>query len=223
LIILKEFFRWLALITGWPMQLLLFKRKTYYEDPSEKNRRIRGGALIISNHHSVFDYMMNMFLFGGRRLDVVMIDRPYKRFKYFKYCMDCFGGICSNRDDMGMKFIDQSVEKIENGELVQIFPEAHIPKDRKMTSFKHAYLMIALAADAPIIPVMVDGNYGIFKRAHVIIGKKINLSDYSTVLNPSREEIARLNTIVEGKCRELKDELDRRIALEKRRKNKKEH
>ena len=216
MILFNEFFRWLALITGWPMQLLLFKRKTYYEDPAEKNRRICGGALIISNHYSVFDYMMNMFLFYGRKLNVVMIDRPYKRSKYFHIGMDCFGGICANRDDMGMKFIDQSVEAIEKGGLVQIFPEAHIPEDRKMTSFKHAYLMIALASDAPIIPVIIDGNYGIFKRCHVLIGKKIDLSDYSTSLNPSREEIARLNAIVEGKCRELKSELDKRIALEKR-------
>ncbi|MBR6772966.1 MAG: 1-acyl-sn-glycerol-3-phosphate acyltransferase [Clostridia bacterium] len=223
MIIIKEFFRWLALVSGWPMQLLFFKRKIYYEDPAEKNRRLRGGALIISNHYSVWDYMLNMFLFYGRKLNVVMIDRPYKKFKYFKPCMDCFGGICSNRDDMGMKFIDESVETIENGGLVQIFPEAQITSDRKMLPFKHAYLMIALAADAPIIPVMLDGNYGVFKQAHVLIGKKIDLSDYSTELNPSREEISRLNAIVEGKCRGLKAELDKKNALEKRNKNRKEN
>ena len=222
MVIFREFFRWLALITGWPMQFLLFKRKTYYEDPSEKNRRLREGALIISNHYSVFDYMMNMFLFRGRKLHVVMIDRMYKKSKYFHIGMDCFGGICANRDDMGMKFIDQSVRVIEKGGLVQIFPEAHISPDGNMQSFKRAYLMIALASDAPIVPVIIDGNYGLFKRAHVLIGKKINLSDYSTDLNPTREEISRLNGIVEDKCRRLKAELDRRIALEKGGKKRKE-
>ena len=217
MVVFREFFRLLAIITGWPMQLLFFKRKTYYEDPLEKNRKVKGGALVISNHYSVFDYMMSMFLFRGRKLGVVMIDRMYKKSKYFHIGMDCFGGICANRDDMGMKFIDEAVKVIERGGLVQIFPEGHIPPDGNMLPFKHAYLMIALAADAPIIPVIVDGNYGLFKRAHVLIGKKINLSDYNKSLNPTKAEITMLNGIVEGKCRELKAELDEKIALEKMR------
>ena len=194
------------------MQLILFKRKTYYEDPAQKNRRIRGGALIISNHYSVFDYMMNMFLFGGRKLNVVMVDRMYKKSRYFHIGMDCFGGICANRDDMGLKFVDESVRIIEKGGLVQIFPEGHITRDGNMLEFGHAYLMIALRSDAPIIPVIIDGNYGLFKRAHVIIGKKIDLGDYCTSLNPTREDVAEMNRIVEGKCRQLKARLDELVG-----------
>lgn len=208
---LQEFFRWLALVTGWPMQLLLFKRRTFYEDPSVPVRNIRGGALVISNHYSVFDYIMTMFLFRGRKLNVVMIDRMYKKSKYFHIGMDCFGGICANRDDMGMRFVDESVEVIENGGLVQIYPEARITPDGEMHGFKTAYLMIALRSDAPIIPVILDGNYGLFRRAGVIIGKPIRLSDFNKSLDPTREELVAMNRAVEDKCRELKAELDRRV------------
>lgn len=208
-----ELFRWIGLISGYPLQLLFFKRKTYYEDKSEQGRRVRGGALVISNHYSPLDYVMNMFLFPFRKLHVVMSEVTFRgrKKKLFKFLTKFHGGICSDRDIMGMKFIDDSVEVIENGGLVQIFPEAHITVDGDMHEFKTSYLMIALRSDAPIIPVIIDGSYGFFKRSHVIIGKKIYLSDYCTSLNPTKEEILALNDIVYKKSLALKEELDLKI------------
>ena len=55
--------RWLGLILAWPLQLIVFKRKTYYEDKKEQGRFIKGGALVISNHYHMFDYIVNAFLF----------------------------------------------------------------------------------------------------------------------------------------------------------------
>lgn len=208
-----ELFRWIGLISGYPLQLLFFKRKTYYEDKSEQGRRVRGGALVISNHYSPLDYVMNMFLFPFRKLHVVMSEVTFRgrKKKLFKFLTKFHGGICSDRDIMGMKFIDDSVEVIENGGLVQIFPEAHITADGDMHEFKTSYLMIALRSDAPIIPVIIDGSYGFFKRSRVIIGKKIYLSDYCTSLNPTKEEILALNDIVYKKSLALKEELDLKI------------
>lgn len=208
-----ELFRWIGLISGYPLQLLFFKRKTYYEDKSEQGRRVRGGALVISNHYSPLDYVMNMFLFPFRKLHVVMSEVTFRgrKKKLFKFLTKFHGGICSDRDIMGMKFIDDSVEVIESGGLVQIFPEAHITTDGDMHEFKTSYLMIALRSDAPIIPVIIDGSYGFFKRSHVIIGKKIYLSDYCTSLNPTKEEILALNDIVYKKSLALKEELDLKI------------
>lgn len=210
------FFRWLAIVTGWPLQLLFFKRKTYYEDKAESNRFVKGGALIISNHYSVFDYMVNLFLFPGRKLFVVMAEMIFKRGKFFHWAMRCFGGIRSDRDIKGMRFIDESVKVLERGKLVQIYPEAHTTDDGNMLDFKPSYIMIALRAGVPIIPVMTDGNYGFFKRVHIIIGKKIYLTDYCTSLNPTREEIVALNEMVYAKAVELREELERRKKAKKR-------
>ena len=210
------FFRWLAIVTGWPLQLLFFKRKTYYEDKAESNRFVKGGALIISNHYSVFDYMVNLFLFPGRKLFVVMAEMIFKRGKFFHWAMRCFGGIRSDRDIKGMRFIDESVKVLERGKLVQIYPEAHTTDDGNMLDFKPSYIMIALRAGVPIIPVMTDGNYGFFKRVHIIIGKKIYLTDYCTSLNPTREEIVALNEMVYAKAVALREELERRKKAKKR-------
>jgi len=212
---MREFLRWHALLHGWLLQLLYFKRKTYYEDKSVQGRFIKGGALVVSNHFHVYDYMVNMYLCCFRKLYVVMKGDVFKN-RFYSWVMGIFGGIRSDRDEKSMKFIDESVAHLIKGYLVQIFPEAYTSKDGKMMDFKYGYVMIAQRADKPIIPIITDGNYGLFKRVHVIIGKPILLSDYCSSAYPSKEAIAEMNNIVYNKCVELRAELDRRIASEKK-------
>jgi len=94
--------------------------------------------------------------------------------------------------------------------LVQIYPEASITTDGRMHDFKPSYVLIALRADVPIIPVITDGNYGLFKRVHLIIGEPIYLGDAITSENPSREEIMTLNAQVYQKCLELQEQLQQK-------------
>ena len=213
---MHEFLRWLALLSAWPVQLLVFKRKTYYEDRRAQGRRVRGKALIVSNHFSVFDYMVNLFLFPFRKLYVVYWPQNSKR---IRWGMKFFGGIVSDRDVMSLRFMDESVKTLEKGRVVQIYPEAYISEDGRMDEFKPSYVLIALRAEAPIIPVITDGQYGLFKRVHLIIGKPIDLWDYCTSEDPTKEEIMALNDIVYKKCLELQRELETRKQNKRRVKN----
>lgn len=208
--IYKEILRWYGLLSGYPLYLAYFKKKVYYEDKEAQNRFVKGGALIISNHYHVYDYIVNAGLFPFRKLYVVLKSDVY-RHKFTAWGMSIFGGIKSDRDIMGMKFMDQSVSHLKRGHLVQIFPEAYITETGEMREFKTAYLMIAQRADTPIIPVITDGNYGWKKRVHVIIGKPILLSDFCPYANPNRQQLTELNAMVRNKCLELQQELHRRV------------
>lgn len=201
-----DIFRWYAIINAYLVQWVLFKRKTYYEDKKVQSRRIKGGALIISNHYNMFDYVLNMFLLLPRKLNVVASEMAYEN-KFVAWGMKCFGGIQADRLAKSMRFIDESAAVIKKGQLVQIFPEGRNTDDGEMAAFKPSYLMIALRAQAPIIPIITDGNYGFFKQAHVIIGKPINLRDYCTSENPTKEEIKALNDMVYAKAQELRQKL----------------
>ena len=215
--IYKEILRWYGMLSGYPLYLAFFKRKTYYEDKSVQGRFVKGGALIVSNHYHVCDFIVNAGLFPFRKLYVVLKSDVYKH-KFIAWGMSIFGGIKSDRDSMGMRFIDESVAHLKKGRIVQIFPEAYITHDGEMREFKTGYIMIAQRADLPIIPVVTDGNYGWNKRVHVIIGKPMLLSDYCSAANPNREQITELNRIVRDKCLELQAELRRRIAEDTRKK-----
>lgn len=201
-----DFLRWYCIINAYPVQWLLFKRKTYYENKAVQGKKIKGGALIISNHYNMFDYVLNMFMLLPRKLHIVAGEIGYSN-KFIAWGMQCFGGIKCDRVMKSMRFIDVSADLIKKGKLVQIFPEGHNTEDGEMDKFKTSYLMIALRAKSPIVPIITDGNYGFFKRAHVIIGKPIILSDYCKSENPSKEEIVALNEIVYNKALSLRAQL----------------
>ena len=60
------------------------------------------------------------------------------------------------------------------------------------------------------MPVVFDGNYGLFKRASVIIGDEINVTDFFSKerKNPTRDELAKAHEYVYNKVLELREELE---------------
>lgn len=216
---MKTFFRLLALITGWPLQVLLFKRKTYYEDKKEQRRHVNGAAIILSNHTSILDYMVNLFIFPVRKLYCLIAEVIYNKGPIMRFILSCMGGIRVDRNTKDLSFIDKSVKVLNKGKLLQIFPEGRIPDNKKMVPFSPSYILIALKSGAPIIPVITDGNYGLFKRTRVIIGKKIYLRDYCNSINPTKEEIEKLNKMVTKKVNALKNQLQDHKDIEQTRFN----
>jgi 1-acyl-sn-glycerol-3-phosphate acyltransferase len=58
-----KFFNWFTKITAWLVQKICFRTKVYYENKDEQGRRIRGSAIIMSNHTSIYDYAVFLFIF----------------------------------------------------------------------------------------------------------------------------------------------------------------
>ena len=202
------------MITGWPVQFVWFTRKTYYEDRKSQGRYIKKGALVISNHYNVLDYVCNVLLLFPRKLYVIFADFG----KWSRFGMKFFGGIPVDRSSYHMPFMTEAVKLLKKGRIVQIYPEASISTDGNMLPFKPSYIYIALRAGVPIIPVIIDGNYGLFKRAHVIVGKAIDISHkVADPEHPTHEEIKNINTEIQEKCHELKRELERRVSGSKKR------
>ena len=213
-----EFFRIIGMILGYPIQWLLFKRKTYYEDKASTNLK-KGGKLIITNHYNMFDYVLTSFVVFPRKLNVVASEIPFKS-RIVRFGMRFFGAIEANRVTKSMRFMDKAAEVIKKGQLVQIYPEGQNTPDGKLQEFKKSYIVIAYRAGAPIVPVVTDGNYGIFKRARVIIGKEIDVSRFITSnrRTPTRQELEEINSYVFAKVLELRARLDEIKAQEARRK-----
>ncbi len=210
-----DIFRVIGIITGYPFKWLFFKTKVYYEDKTVQSRRIRGGALIISNHFNILDYIVTVFIVFPRKLYVVASEMAYRN-KIMHFLMKFWGGIQVNRVTKSMRFIIDSVKEIRKGNIVQIFPEGHNTDDGTIKSFYPSYVAIALKAKSPIIPIITDGNYGIFKRTHVIIGKPINVYDYLSNEKYTYDDIYRINDIIHQQVLDLRKELDIKIQNSKK-------
>ena len=132
--------------------------------------------------------------------------------------MKFFGAIQCNRETKNMRFMDEAANVIKKGQLVQIYPEGRNTPDGKIHEFKRSYLVIAHRAGAPIVPIVTDGNYGLFKRTSIIIGNEIDVSQFFTTDKPTppREELDRANEYVYNKILELREELEVRKQRRKK-------
>lgn len=203
-----EIFRIIGIFLGYPLQWIFFKRKTFWEDKKATNL-YKGGKLIISNHFNMFDYVLSCFVVFPRKLNAVAGEMAFRN-PAFNFGMKFFGTIEANRETRSMRFIDQGADIIKKGQLLQIYPEGRNTPDGKIHEFKHSYLVIAYRAGCPIVPIVTDGNYGIFKRVRVYVGREIDVSPYfaesyaAGKRTPPREELEKANEYVFGKVLELR-------------------
>ena len=212
-----DILRWFAIIQGFWLYWVFFKRKTYYEDENarRKHRRFKGGKLIISNHRSVLDFILIMFLVLPRKLWIVASEHAY-RSKLQGFGMTFFGGIPCDRRIRSMRFMEESVKILKKGGVVQIFPEGREYYDGSVGPFYQSYLVIAHRSGAPIVPIAIDGNYGFGKRTHVLVGNEIDVREYIKTEGPiiPREELAAANEAIHARFVALKADLDARVAAE---------
>lgn len=199
-----RFVNWFLKITAWLAQRIVFNIKLYYEDKSVQNRFIKGKAIIISNHTTVFDYAAMIFVFWSRTLRYQMAEVLYKK-KPLKYLLKALGGIYVDRNAYNFSFIRKSEDILNKGGVVGIFPESRIPlpNEERPLEFKTSAAYIALSADAPIIPVYTNGSYFSLKRARIIIGKPIDVKELLDEQKDDKDNISYITTVLRQRVIEL--------------------
>ena len=191
--------------TGFILDKLYYKRKVYFEDKYVQKRRIKGGALLVSNHTSFRDYISYFFTFFFRKIYVITGKIFYTHNYFLNVILKTIGGI-KVEDTHNFSFVEESVNLINKGKLVLVFPEAHYSKKGEINKFHTSYINIALKTNKPIIPIYNNGVFSFFRRNRIIIGKPIYPKDY--IKNNTKEEIESFNLLVENKIKSLKNLLE---------------
>ncbi len=204
---------WFTKITAWPIQKVVFNTKIYYEDKAVQSRKIKGPAIIISNHTSVMDYAAYLFVFFGRHLRFQMAEVLFQK-KGLGKLLRKLDGIYVDRNSYNFSFVHESLEVLRKGGVVGIFPESRIPlpEEKKPLDFKTSAAFIALSAenDVPVIPVYTNGSYFSKKRARVIIGKPLYVSQIADSALSDKENIAKVTQAFRDKIIDLGRELNER-------------
>lgn len=172
------FFNLFLKITAWPAQKLVFRIKVYYEDKKAQSRHIKGPAIIVSNHTSVFDYAAYLFVFFTRTLRFQMAEVLFEK-KVLGTFLKCLGGIYIDRNARDLGFMDKTEKVLINGGVAGIFPEGRLPlpEEERPLEFRPGAAYLALATGARIIPVFTNGAYFNKRRARVMIGKPVHVEE----------------------------------------------
>lgn len=202
---MNKFVLWFTKVTGWLPQLIAFRRKTYYINKSSQSRSIKGKAIIVSNHNSVYDVAMVMFLFPFRDLYTVVAEVMFQKNKLFSWFLRKIGAIKVNRNINDFDFMNKTIDLLNKGKVVEIYPESRLPNDgeERPLPFKPSTVYIALKSQAPIIPIYSTGEMFKKKRCRVIIGEKIYLHKLYDDTKTEKENIDYLNNYLRNKIIEL--------------------
>lgn len=200
-------------ITAWPVQAICFRTKIHYEDKRVQGRRIKGAAIIISNHTSVYDFAVLLFTFPFRTLRYLMAEVLFKR-KGLSGLLRWMGGIMVDRGAHDFSFLEKCTEVLEKKGVVGFFPESRLPLkgEERPLPFAPSAAYLALTSGAPIIPVYTDGSYFRKKRAHVIIGKPINVLSLVDNALSEKENIEKINEYLRKRIVELGHELQKQCS-----------
>ncbi len=216
-----RFFNWFTKVTAWLVQKICFRTKIYYEDKKVQGRQIKGSAIIISNHTSVYDYAVFLFVFFNRTLRYQMAEVLFKK-ALLRNFLKAMGGIFVDRDSNDFSFMDKSQEILAKGGVVGVFPEGRIPepKEEKPLVFKPGVTQLALVSNVPIIPIYTNGCYFKKKRARVIIGKPIYVSELYDNKEDYKSSLERITGELRSRIINLGNMLEEKVDYERKKKSK---
>ncbi len=215
---MNNFILWFVKITGWPIQSIYFRKKIYFINKEKQGRYIDGGALIVSNHISVYDFPLMMYVFYKNKIRTLIAKTTADKNILFTKFLKWIGGIIVDRTSYDFAFMSEMIESINRGDVGLIFPEARVERvegesEKGMLPFKPSFVYIALEAGVPIVPVYTNGIYGKKKkkeksRTKVIIGEKIYLNEMLDKSKSKKENIDYLCNYVQEYIKYLGEKID---------------
>ncbi|MDD5018368.1 MAG: lysophospholipid acyltransferase family protein [Eubacteriales bacterium] len=185
-------------LIGKPVMFLLFFPKVI----GKKNTKIKGKAIIVSNHLSMWDPLFIAVVFRRQIFWMGKIELfKNKLARAFFFAVKAFP---VRRGEGDLPAIRHAFRLLRDGKLFGIFPEGRRIKSGEIEKFEPGTSMIALKTDAPIIPLYIKGRYKLFRRMKMIVGEPVRLSDYvGSKTDPATVEAA--TKFLEDKLKSLKN------------------
>jgi 1-acyl-sn-glycerol-3-phosphate acyltransferase len=147
-------------------KLIVLATGTQISYQGEENIPDRGGAVVAINHTSYVDFLPAALAVHrrGRRLRF-MIKAEMQRVKVVNFLIQHTRTIPVDRD-AGAAAYAVAVQRLREGELVGVYPEATISRSFELKEFKTGAARMSVEAGVPIVPVIVWGAQRIWTKDH---------------------------------------------------------
>lgn len=116
-----------------------------------------GGALLLPNHVSFADAF---FISAASERPVrFVMDETFMARRAIRFSAKIFGTVPIRRDQP-LEAIRKTIEALENGHVVVLFPEGQLTRTGGLCELERGFELIARKANCPILPLWVDGSWG---------------------------------------------------------------
>ncbi|MFA7192831.1 MAG: lysophospholipid acyltransferase family protein [Bacilli bacterium] len=167
---MNYFVLWFFKLTAWLPLALHYRRLKI--DLRLKKKSLKG-KILISNHHTVYDFPFILMTFFFNTIYVVAGEDLFKK-PLMRWWVKSIGGIKSNRSNKDMSWLEKSEKLLKKGKTVLIFPQARYADDDE-PPYKENFAILALNSKANIVPLYINGKYGKKERAKIVIGEEVSL------------------------------------------------
>jgi 1-acyl-sn-glycerol-3-phosphate acyltransferase len=185
----------------------LFLKPRVHLAPGAK-RSLPKSCILVSNHISLMDFVLCTLAFPFRTIRFLVAEVLYNLNPFMRGLLNAIGSIRVDRDAKSFDFVAHALEVLDNGGAIGVFPQARLPLKGQKFPFTVSTAFIAMRSDAPIVPVYTDGNYGLFKRANLVIGAPLYLQEFCQEGLSEQEQLAHLTKLLEETVFQLKKELE---------------
>lgn len=164
----------------------------------------KGGVLISSNHPTFVDPITLLTAFPWRRLHSLVTKDLYKN-KLMTFMLTCMHCIQVDKDNFSMASFHTTVDRLQNGKAVVIFPEGQVNQGdgREVQAFKSGAILMAHRANVPILPVYIVKREKWYRTQRVVIGEPFDVKA-AVGLIPSMEKMNAVTEQLREKELELK-------------------
>jgi 1-acyl-sn-glycerol-3-phosphate acyltransferase len=148
----------------WIVPPMVAMQGTKFTFHGLENIPARGGALLAQNHTSYLDWLPPLFAARerGRRM-YFMIKAEMADVKAVNYVIKHARLIPVDRRS-GHDALAVGVQRLREGELIGMHPEATISRSFELREFKTGAARMALEAQVPIVPIIVWGAHRIWPK-----------------------------------------------------------
>lgn len=167
----------------------------------------QGPVLVCSNHTSWWDILAVGGPVVHRKLHFMAKMELFKA-PFFGWLLDQLGAFPVNRGRVDRHALRASLEVLEQGKAVAIFPEGTRVHTAELGRAKAGAAFMALHSDAAVVPVGVSSSYKLFSKVKVCFGPPLDMAAFrvgrirsADLERLSQEIMERISTLVDTKLR----------------------
>lgn len=127
-----------------------------------ENVPCRGPVLFVSNHQSFFDPVLVGYGLD-REVDYMARDTLFDN-PWFEKLIRSLNAFPVKRGEADLAAVKETLRRLRDDRAVLLFPEATRTADGRIREFKPGLALLARKANAPIIPVVIDGAFEAWPR-----------------------------------------------------------
>lgn len=165
-----------------------YRTKKLDRNGNKYKKKLRGGAVIVSNHIAMLDPIALITTFLYRRVFFFASEVVMGR-GITSALMRGMGCIKIDRTIADVEAMRTASDIVKGGHLLAIFAQGQIQRSGNFETFKAGAVLLAVRAGVPIIPVYLSQREHWWQRKVVVIGDSFDPKEKCQKKFPSMQDI----------------------------------